>query len=259
MSFVSSLNLKDKVALVTGASSGIGRATALQLAAAGAQVALLARRSGEGRETERLVLAAGGHARFVEADVTSEADVAAAVRAVIAAHGRLDIAVNNAGHEGRFGLLLTEQTEEAYRQVFDTNVKGVLFSLKHEIAAMLEGGGGAIVNVASIAGSVGFPTAGVYAASKHAVIGLTKTAALEFAGRGVRVNAVSPGVVLTAMADRALGPGDSDAKKYVATQHPLGRLATPAEIAAAITFLVSPAAAFITGTDLLVDGGYTAR
>jgi len=259
MSPVSSFYLKDKVALVTGASSGIGRATALQLAAAGAKVALLARREDAGRETERLIKGAGGHARFIRTDITNESDVATAVAAVIGAHGRLDIAINNAGAEGRFGVMLTEQTEEAYLQVFDTNVKGVLFSLKHEMAAMLKTGGGAIVNVASIAGSIGFPTAGIYTASKHAVIGLTKTAALEFAGKGIRVNSVSPGVVMTPMADRALGAGESDGKKYIATQHPLGRLATPEEIAAAIVFLAGPSASFVTGTDLLVDGGYTAR
>ena len=173
--------------------------------------------------------------------------------------GALHIAFNNAGTEGQFGLLTTEQTVEHYHQVCDINIRGVLLSMKHEIPAMLQSGGGAIVNNSSVGGHIGFPGSSVYVASKFAVIGLTKTAALEFAKQGVRVNSVSPGPIQTEMFDRAFGEGETEMKKTIATQTPVGRIGTPEEIASAVLWLSSPGAAFITGQDITVDGGYTAQ
>src|SRR5215831_4041805 len=173
--------------------------------------------------------------------------------------GALHIAFNNAGTEGQFGLLTTEQTVEHYHQVCDINIRGVLLSMKHEIPAMLRSGGGAIVNNSSVGGHIGFPGSSVYVASKFAVIGLTKTAGLEFARQGIRVNSVSPGPIQTEMFDRAFGEGETDLKKTIATQTPIGRIGTPEEIASAVLWLSSPGAAFITGQDITVDGGYTAQ
>jgi NAD(P)-dependent dehydrogenase (short-subunit alcohol dehydrogenase family) len=188
-----------------------------------------------------------------------EDDIVALVAKAVGAFGALHIAFNNAGTEGQFGLLTTEQTVEHYHQVCDINIRGVLLSMKHEIPAMLQSGGGAIVNNSSAAGHIGFPGAAVYVASKFAVIGLTKTAALEFAKQGIRVNGVSPGTIQTEMFDRAFGEGETDTKKTIATQNPVGRIGTVEEIASAVLWLSSPGAAFTTGQDIIVDGGYTAQ
>lgn len=252
-------SLKDKVALVTGGTSGIGKAAALALAVAGAKVVIAGRRESEGREVVEAIEKHGGKALFVKADMTREADVKALVAKAVTTFGSLDVAFNNAGTEGQMGLTTDAQTEENYQSVFDINVKGVLFAMKHEAAAMLRNGGGSIINTSSIAGHIGLAGAGVYVASKHAVDGLSKSAALEFAKKGIRVNTVSPGTIQTDVISRMLGNGESEARRWWENQHPVGRFGTTNEVAAAVVWLSSPAASFVTGTDLAVDGGYMAQ
>jgi len=248
----------NKVALVTGATSGIGRATAIAFARQGAKVVLSGRREKEGRETVEVIEKAGGEATFVRTDMTNEADVAALVAKALAAYGRLDAAFNNAGVEGKPGPV-HEQTAENYHQTMNANVLGVFLSLKHEIAAMLKNGGGSIVNNSSVAGVKGFPGVAIYAASKHAVLGLTKSTALEYARQGIRVNAVLPGPIETPMLDRftvGIGP---DAAHVLMAGVPIGRTGRPEEIAAAVLWLCSEQASFVTGQSLALDGGLTAQ
>jgi NAD(P)-dependent dehydrogenase (short-subunit alcohol dehydrogenase family) len=249
---------KNRTVIVTGGTSGIGKVTALAFSQQGANVVVSGRRISEGENVVREITSAGGNALFVRTDVSREEDIIALIEKTVATFGALHIAFNNAGSEGQQGLLTTEQTVEHYRQVCDINICGVLLSMKHEIPAMLRSGGGAIVNTSSFAGHVGFPGASVYAASKWAVIGLTKTAALEFARQGVRVNSVSPGPIQTEMFDRAF-EGQTDMKKAVEAQIPSGRVGTPEEIASAVLWLSSPGAAFTTGQDILIDGGFSAQ
>ena len=246
-----------KIALVTGASSGIGRATALAFAGEGAAVVVASRREAEGRETVAQIERAGGKGLFVQADVSREADVARLVETAVARFGRLDFAFNNAGVEGK-GAPVADESEQNYDLVFGINVKGTLLSMKHELRAMQKGGGGAIVNVSSIVGHIAFPGASVYGASKHAVIGLTRAAALEHAKTGIRINVVSPGAVATDMMDRFVG-GSEEMKAGFAAMHPMGRVAQPEEVAQTVLFLCSDAASFITGQSILVDGGFTAQ
>jgi NAD(P)-dependent dehydrogenase (short-subunit alcohol dehydrogenase family) len=252
-------SLKNKVALVTGGTSGIGKAAALALAQEGAKVVVSGRREEEGRAVESAIKKAGGDALFVKADVSREADVKALVDKTVAAFGRLDIAFNNAGIEGQMGLTTEVQTAENFDAVFNINVKGVLLSMKHEAAAMLRSGGGSIINTSSIGGHIGLAGAGVYVASKHAVDGLSKSAALEFARKGIRVNTVSPGTIQTDMINRMVGEGETEARKWWENQHPVGRFGTAEEVAASVVWLASPASSFVTGTDIAVDGGYTAQ
>jgi NAD(P)-dependent dehydrogenase (short-subunit alcohol dehydrogenase family) len=249
---------ENRTVIVTGGTSGIGKATALAFSQQGANVVVSGRRISEGENVVREITSAGGNALFVRTDVSREEDIIALVKKTVATFGALHIAFNNAGSEGQQGLLTTEQTVEHYRQVCDINICGVLLSMKHEIPAMLRSGGGAIVNNSSAAGHLGFPGASVYVASKWAVIGLTKSAALEFARQGVRVNSVSPGPIQTEMFDRAF-EGQTDLKKAVEAQIPSGRVGTPEEIASAVLWLSSPGAAFTTGQDILIDGGFSAQ
>src|SRR5580704_2961407 len=246
----------NKVVLVTGGTSGIGKATALAFAEAGAKVVLTGRREKEGADVAAAITKNGGTAAFVRADVAKDADVQKALEFVLSTHGRLDVAFNNAGVEITGPLHAV--TEEHYRRTFDINVWGVLNSMKHEIAAMLKtGGGGAIVNTSSVAGHIGLPEASLYVATKHAVEGLTKAVALEFAKQGIRVNAIAPGSIDTDMVDRLVGK-DGERRNWLLSLHPVGRFGTSEEIAAAVLYLASDAAKFTTGTTLLVDGGWTA-
>ncbi len=250
---------ENKTVIITGGTSGIGKATALAFSEQGANVVIAGRRTAEGEDVVREITSAGGNALFVRTDVSREDDIIALVEKTVATFGALHIAFNNAGSEGHIGLLTTEQTAEHYRQVCDINICGVLLSMKHEIPAMLRSGGGAIVNTSSVGGHLGFPGASVYVASKWAVIGLTKTAALEFAKQGVRVNSVSPGPIQTEMFDRAFGEGQTDIKKSIEAQNPIGRVGAPAEIASAVLWLSSPGATFTTGQDITIDGGFSAQ
>lgn len=246
-----------KVALVTGASVGIGREAAIALAREGAAVVVADVLEAEGAATVRDIQANDGKAVFVRTDVSKEADLKACVRAAVDQFGRLDIAVNNAGIE-QSGRSIVDITPDEITRIFGVNVNGVLLGMKHQIPAIHKSGGGAIVNLSSIAGLLGFPGASVYVASKHAVIGLTRTAALECASKGIRVNAVCPGAIQTAMIDRFV-QHDAKAKDGLIAQHPLGRIGQPAEIAAAIVWLCSKGASFVTGQYLTVDGGYTTQ
>ena len=247
---------ENKAALVTGGTSGIGKASALAFARAGAKVVLTGRRQKEGQAVADEIARTGGTAAFFQADFSREGEVQAAVDFVVTTYGRLDVAFNNAGLEATGPL--AEITEEKYREVFDINVWGVLCAMKHEIAAMLQNGGGAIVNTTSAFGHVGAAGVTVYVASKHAVEGMTKCVALEFAKQNIRVNTVSPGATATDMIDRFAGK-EGAARDGLEAMHPVGRLGQPAEIAAAVLYLCSDEARFTTGTSLKVDGGWLAQ
>ena len=248
--------LQGKIALITGGTSGIGRDSAVLFAKAGAKVVVTGRRESEGKETIDMVRAAGGDGFFVKGDVSKASDVEAMVQKTVDKFGRLDIAFNNAGIEGVW-VPIVEQMEEDWDRVIDINLKGVWLSLKYEIRQMLkQGGGGAIVNMASIAGLIGNPTSGTYCASKHGVIGLTKSAALEYARNGIRVNAVCPAAIKTEMAERAFA--DPQVKKFVLSLHPLGRFGQPKEISEAVLWMLSDRASFMTGENLVIDGGFMA-
>lgn len=245
------------VVLVTGALTGIGRATALAFARQGARLVVSGRREDAGLALAAELRVLGAQAEFLRADVRVEAEVRGLVEQAVERFGRLDVAVNNAGTEGQMGPI-TGQSVDNYTATFETNVLGTLLALKHEMRAMLSQGSGAIVNLSSVAGQVGIAGASVYAASKHAVEGLTKSAALEGAAGGVRVNAVAPGPVATEMLDRFTG-GDEAAKAGFLASIPARRAATPDEIAQTVVFLASDAARYLTGQSVTVDGGYTAQ
>ena len=245
----------ESVALITGALTGIGRATAVVFAQQGAHVVVSGRRDREGEDLAAELQALGAKAEFIRADVRSDDDVRNLIDQTIKHFGRLDIAVNNAGTEGLRGLV-TEQTAESYAATFDTNVLGVLLSMKHELRVMLAQGSGSIVNVSSAYGSVGAAGASVYVASKHAVEGLTKSAALEVAGTGVRVNVVAPGTTDTGMLTRFTNTGEN--KAALVSTVPIKRLATPEEIAHVIAFVASAHASYMTGASIPVDGGMLA-
>jgi NAD(P)-dependent dehydrogenase (short-subunit alcohol dehydrogenase family) len=247
--------MSKPVVLITGALTGIGRATALAFAKEGADIAVSGRRDDAGQALVAELRALGAKAEFVRADVRRESDVQNLVDETVARFGRLDVAVNNAGTEGKPGPVI-EQTAESYAATFDTNVLGVLLSMKHELRVMQAQRAGSIVNLSSTMGSRGAPNASLYTASKHAVEGLTKSAALEAAAFGVRVNAVAPGPVETAMLDRFTG--SADRKAGLVAGVPLKRAGQPEEIADAIVFASSAKASFITGQIIAVNGGKTA-
>ena len=248
--------LNGKVALVTGGTSGIGKTTAIEFARAGAKVVLTGRREKEGAQVVDEIRKLGGDGAFVRADVAKDSDVKAMVDFTVSKHGRLDVAFNNAGVEWTGPL--DQATEAEYRRVFDINVWGVLNSMRHEIPVMLKNGGGAIVNNSSVAGHVGLGEVSVYIASKHAVEGLTKSVALEFAKQNIRINAVAPGVIATDMLDRFAGK-ESEMRDSLTSIIPVGRIGAGEEIAAAVLYLCSDDAKFTTGTSLVVDGGYLAQ
>jgi NAD(P)-dependent dehydrogenase (short-subunit alcohol dehydrogenase family) len=245
-----------RVALVTGGTSGIGKTTAIEFARAGAKVVLTGRREKEGAQVVAEIKKLGGDAGFVRADVARDADVKGMVDFTVDKFGRLDIAFNNAGVEWMGPL--DQATEAEYRRVFDINVWGVLNSMRHEIPFMLKTGGGAIVNTSSVAGHVGMGQVSIYTASKHAVEGLTKALALEFAKQNIRINAVAPGAIATEMFDRFAGK-HSEVLDSLSSLIPVGRIGASEEIAAAVLYLCSDNAKFTVGTSLVVDGGFVAQ
>lgn len=246
--------LKNKVALVTGGTSGIGRATAIALSAAGAKVVFSGRRDSEGEETAVLIRDAGAECLFVRSDVSSEADVKALVEKTLSTYGKLDCAFNNAGIESP-AKPLHEQPIEEFDKLMSINVRGLFLCMKYEIKQMLTQESGVIVNNSSMGGLIGFPGVSPYIASKHAVMGLTRSAALDYAKQGIRINAINPGLIATAMMDRFSSSSADDFESTV----PMGRMGQAEEIAQAVVFLCSDAASYITGQPLVIDGGFTAN
>jgi len=249
--------MNQPVVLITGALTGIGRATAIAFAREGNRVVVSGRREEAGHALAAELRALGAEAEFLRADVRFEAEVRNVVEQTIERFGRIDVAVNNAGTEGQMAPIV-EQSAANYEDTFSVNVLGTLLSVKHEMRAMLAQGSGSIINLSSVAGQVGFAGASVYVASKHAVEGITKSAALEGATAGVRVNAVAPGPVATEMFDRFAGNSEEGKASFLATI-PARRAATPEEIAQTIVFLASDKARYLTGQCIAVDGGYTAQ
>lgn len=251
--------LDGKVALVTGGASGIGRATALIFAREGAKLIIADMNEDGGHQTVHMITEQGGAATFVKTDVAKATAVEALITQAVQTYGRLDCAHNNAGIGARPRVLMHELPEEGWDRVLDINLKGVWLCMKYEIAQMLKQGGGAIVNTASIMGLVGsWSGSGAYNASKHGVVGLTKTAALEYATSGIRVNAVCPGYIRTPLIEEAL-ISKPEMETQIVARHPLGRMGRPEEIAEAVVWLCSDAASFVTGHTMTVDGGYVAQ
>jgi NAD(P)-dependent dehydrogenase (short-subunit alcohol dehydrogenase family) len=250
------MDLQGKVAIVTGGTSGIGRDTSVLFAKSGARIVVAGRREAEGRETVDMVRAAGGDALFVKTDVARAVEVQSLVQKTVAHFGRVDIAFNNAGIEGAWQPIV-EQSEEDWDRTIDINLKGVWLCLKYELQQMIrQGGGGAIVNMSSIAGLIGAAGAATYCASKHGVLALTKAAAQEGARHKIRVNAICPAVIETPMGDRLFGA--PEIKKVALTFYPMGRYGLPMEVAEAVLWMSSDRASFMTGQSLVLDGGFLA-
>jgi NAD(P)-dependent dehydrogenase (short-subunit alcohol dehydrogenase family) len=250
------MDFAGKVGIVTGGTSGIGRDAAILFAKEGAKVVVAGRRDVEGSETLGLVRKGGGDGLFVKTDVSKAAEVRALVDKTAEKFGRLDFAFNNAGIEGKW-MPIAEQSEEDWDQTIDINLKGVWLCMKYEIQQMLkQGKGGAIVNMSSIAGLMGSAGAATYCASKHGVMGLTKSGALETARAGIRINAICPGVIETPMGERLFG--EPEMRKYATSLHPLGRFGTPMEVAEAVVWMCSEHASFMTGQWIVLDGGFLA-
>jgi NAD(P)-dependent dehydrogenase (short-subunit alcohol dehydrogenase family) len=247
--------LEGKVALVTGASSGIGRATALELARRGAKVVVAARRQDELEQVVQEITAARGNAAAITVDVSKEDDLRKLVDFTVSTYGRLDVAFNNAGTEGVFAPLL-EQDAERFDMVFEPNVRGVLNAMKYEAEVMLKQGSGSIINNASMGGVIGFENASVYIASKHAVVGMTKTASIEWFRRGVRVNALCPGLIETPFHHRGIWPS-AEVQQSFAAGTPAGRWGSADEMAAIVAFLASDDSSYVSGHSLVADGGYS--
>ena len=249
--------VKGKVALITGGGSGIGRATAMLFASEGARVVVADYNVEGGERTAKAIKEAGGDAIFHPADVANPGEVETLVRKTIEAYGRLDCAFNNAGIEGQFSST-PECTLENWQRVIGINLSGVFYCMKYEVPEILKTGGGTIVNTSSICGLAGIANTAAYTAAKHGVVGLTKTAALEFSSKGIRVNAVCPGFIRTPMVARVMDRGSFDEKAVIQT-HPINRLGKAEEIAEAVLWLSTDASSFVTGVPMPVDGAYLAQ
>ena len=250
-------SLKGKVALVTGGTKGIGREASISLARSSAKVVVSGRGQEQGEETVNLIQKEGGEATFIQTDITQATEVEKMIAQTVEIYGRLDCAFNNAGTEGKLAPI-TEMSESDLNFVIDVNLKGTWLCLKYEIVQMLKQGGGAIVNTSSGAGEVGMANLSPYCASKHGVMGLTKSLAVEYAKQGIRINAIAPGPVDTGMPQR--GTSSKEAlDNYISTFVPMDRMGTAPEVAEAVVWLCSDAATFVTGTTLAIDGGYLAQ
>lgn len=247
----------NRVAIITGGSSGIGRATAIVLAKQGIKIVVAARRVKEGEETIHQLKQAGGDGIFVKTDVTSEDEVKSLVEKTIKTYGRLDYAFNNAGIGDEMRPLVDE-TVEIFDRIMNVNIKGVWLAMKYEIPQMLKSGGGSIVNMSSVAGVIGMPQLAAYVASKHAVLGLTRSASAEYAKSGIRINAVAPGAIETDMYYQVVGENEQ-MRQAVNTMHPMGRIGKPDEVANAVAWLLSDKSSFVTGHTLSTDGGIVSR
>lgn len=246
---------QNKTVLITGASSGIGEAAAYAFAREGAKVFLVARRKDRGAAVAARIRENGGTAVFHQADMADRSQIAQMVADCVAEFGGLDIAFNNAGIDGVFDVNIPDHPEDIWDDLLAINLTGVWFCMRHQIPAMLAQGGGAIVNMASMAGVKGFPGSSGYAASKFGVVGITKAAALEYADQGIRVNAVCPAVIRSEMAERVFGTDEAEKEAEAASWHPIGRIGEPEEVADVVLWLASDEASFVTAETIQIDGG----